>query len=240
MSIVIVVIALIIAGVLQGKVLVKNMHLRSALSDLQKYEAAFSTFKLKYQHLPGDINNAESYWGTEASLGGIGTLNGSGNGIVHLSFYGLPTREGLRVWEHLGLAGLLTDQYPGCGVTDTGVYNNTGDLVPGVNIPEISIKGIGIGISDGNNNNIYFNIGRKSTVGWVNRYPAFSTIDTKAMDLKIDDGFPTMGRFIGQNGQLGGGPITICRQSGGPSGGQYVLSAGDEERCYILYSPLIF
>jgi len=44
-----------------GRDLIKAAELRSVLRDVQGYNAAASTFLAKYDNLPGDIPNAESY-----------------------------------------------------------------------------------------------------------------------------------------------------------------------------------
>lgn len=73
LSIVFVIIGLILGGVLIGRDLIKNSENRAFISQLQSYNAAVNTFKIKYNCLPGDCNNATAYGFTN---------NGNGNGMV--------------------------------------------------------------------------------------------------------------------------------------------------------------
>jgi prepilin-type N-terminal cleavage/methylation domain-containing protein len=62
LSIVIVIIGLIVAGVVGGQRLIKNAKVLSQVSDLKKYDVAFNAFVLQYDNVPGDLRAASSYW----------------------------------------------------------------------------------------------------------------------------------------------------------------------------------
>ena len=55
LSIVIVIIGLIVAGVVGGQALVRQAKLKTIVSDYNSYEVALNTFRLEYNALPGDI-----------------------------------------------------------------------------------------------------------------------------------------------------------------------------------------
>src|SRR4051794_31617755 len=127
LSIVLVIIGLITGGIMAGRQMVRAAELRSVMSDLSKYQTTVNTFREKYQGLPGDMKNAESYWGT-ASGGcpdgagtGTQTCNGNGNNQVEGITSVADPYETFRFWQHLANAGLVEGQYT--GVTG-GASNN--------------------------------------------------------------------------------------------------------------------
>lgn len=61
LSVVIVLIGLIIAGVVGAQSLVKQGKMRAQISELQKYQVAFNTFRLEYNAIPGDFDRASQY-----------------------------------------------------------------------------------------------------------------------------------------------------------------------------------
>ena len=71
LSIVIVIIGLIVAGVVGGQTLVKQAKLRSIITDVQKTQTIINTFFLEYGAMPGDMPNASNYW--------TGAYDGDGN-----------------------------------------------------------------------------------------------------------------------------------------------------------------
>ena len=72
LSIVIVIIGLIVAGVVGGQALVRQSKLRSIITDHQKIQTSMNAFKLEYNYLPGDIPNASDYWSGEVDGDGDG------------------------------------------------------------------------------------------------------------------------------------------------------------------------
>lgn len=121
LSIVIVIIGLIIAGITAGRSLVNSSRLRSQVSDLQKYNTAFNAFVFQYNAIPGDMKNARSYWGGTVTNGnGDGRLSYDANNATNL------THENLTLFQHLSMAGLID-----------GKYNNTWAL--GVGYPKLKI-----------------------------------------------------------------------------------------------------
>lgn len=129
LSIVLVIIGLLAGGVLVGRDLIKSAQLRSVISDIDKFNAAANTFKLKYGCLPGDCRNATDFFGLFASCGawnGIDdfgsntTCNGNGNGVVTQIYPGDPLAfnhwrydESTLFWHHLMRAGLINGKYSG-------------------------------------------------------------------------------------------------------------------------------
>jgi len=97
LSIVIVIIGLIVAGVVGGKSLVESANLKRVIAETQRFKQAYNTFKLTYNYMPGDIPNATSYWSGSAD----------GNGDRYITW----SAESLRGHEQLGLSGLWPGTY---------------------------------------------------------------------------------------------------------------------------------
>ena len=55
LAIVLVIIGLIVGGVLVGQDLIKAATVRSTVTDIEKYNGAVTTFRSKYNGLPGDL-----------------------------------------------------------------------------------------------------------------------------------------------------------------------------------------
>lgn len=154
LSIVLVIIGLIVGSVLVGQDLIRAAQIRAVISDVEQYQTAALTFKLKYNCLPGDCPNATTFWGTRAvsncgasttpsSNADKATCDGNGDKII----WGAAgtqayswAREKLRFWQHLAAAELIAEDLSGIGYVADGqnilwVYS-----MPGYNAPTLSIN----------------------------------------------------------------------------------------------------
>jgi len=127
LSIVLVILGLLVGGVLAGRSLIRASELRSAIAESQRFIAATHAFRDKYTGLPGDLSNAESFWGQLASgnsacyngiATGLPTCNGDGNGYVDT--FSTRSYERYRFWHHLVNAGLVEGSYSGTWDATTG------------------------------------------------------------------------------------------------------------------------
>ena len=105
LSVVIVIIGLIVAGVVGGQSLVKSSKMNAQILDFNKFEVAYNAFKLEYDAIPGDMRNASSYW--------AGSTNGDGNGRITQDANGAfaLNHENLKFFEHLSRAKLVPETY---------------------------------------------------------------------------------------------------------------------------------
>jgi prepilin-type N-terminal cleavage/methylation domain-containing protein len=172
---------------------------------IQEYQTAYQTFRVKYNQMPGDMNNATSYWGKDnvrcpgnpgvAATGG--TCIGDGNGRVNES-----VNEIGNFWQHLGLAGMLPGTYDGIYVV--------GALSPGVSQPATPLGGGWITYSP--NATAYYGVPAATRNQMQARSNAgsvlISTADAKSIDLKVDDGIAGSGRLVSYGGA--GGTATSC------------------------------
>lgn len=138
LSIVLVILGLLAGGVLTGQSLIRAAELRSVTTEFSKYQAAVNTFRDKYFALPGDMTNAQSFWGvahataaTCITTAGTGTqtCNGNGDGIIQTS---TGSNESYRLWQHLANTGLIEGSYTG--------ISSGGSMVAGTNAPKAKMS----------------------------------------------------------------------------------------------------
>ncbi|MFM9890490.1 MAG: type II secretion system protein, partial [Rickettsiales bacterium] len=70
LSIVLVILGLLTGGILSGQSLIRAAELRSVSTEYNRYVTAVQTFRDKYFALPGDMTNAQSFWGSSANCPG--------------------------------------------------------------------------------------------------------------------------------------------------------------------------
>lgn len=144
LSIVLVILGLLTGGILAGQSLIRASELRSVSTEYQRYRAAVNTFRDKYFALPGDMTNAQSFWGiahatpatciTTASTTAL-TCNGNGDGMISPS---TGSNEYFRFWQHLANAGLIEGSYD--GITHGG---SDWSAVLGTNAPRSKLGNTG-------------------------------------------------------------------------------------------------
>lgn len=207
LSIVLVIIGLIVGGVLVGQDLINAAKIRSQISQMEKYQTAVNTFKLKYGYLPGDIPDpTASAFGFTAR--GTNAGQGDGNGLIEGTYSGAPDSNwGLIVeagetaifWTDLAAANLLDGGSftsasiicpPGCWGVFTG---NLGDYFPTGKIGNGNFISV---YSDSNKN--YFEISIITAIlgnSQITANTGLSPIQAYAIDNKLDDGLPQSGRI---------------------------------------------
>ena len=115
LSIVLVIIGLIIGGILKGQELIANAQIKNVVSQSQSYQAAFVSFRDKYNGLPGDLVNAQLLIPncTLANTCSPGATGGDGNGNIGVdvtaAFNGNVSAglENLAFWQQLAAARFI-------------------------------------------------------------------------------------------------------------------------------------
>lgn len=104
LAIVLIIIGLITGGVVGAQSLIDSAARSNLYQDVIRYETAMNAFRLEYDAIPGDFNEATAYWG--------GTVaNGNNSKKVD------TMTEALNVWEHLSRAEILPSNYDGTGTS---------------------------------------------------------------------------------------------------------------------------
>ena len=208
-SIVIVIIALIVGGILVGQDLIDTAKTRAQISQIEKYQTAIRTFQVKYDYLPGDIPDpAASQFGFTHR----GTLpgQGDGNGIIEGSHAGsndgslVDEGEQGMIWVDLTSAnGLNVNLIDGnfSSATPTSVPSTiSGQMLnnyfPVAKIGQgnyIYVFSVGFGQSSYQN---YFGIAAPVSIATqMTANPGLTVKQAYDIDKKIDDGFPQLGRI---------------------------------------------
>jgi prepilin-type N-terminal cleavage/methylation domain-containing protein len=216
MSVVLVIIALIVGGLVTATSLIEQGRYRSLMSEIDRIKNAATTFQTKYGELPGDFTQAESLWGSDASCPltpanttpKTATCNGNGTGKVGDANGGNVLQKPFRFWQQLADAGLWKGQFT--GVPSSGL---TTDLyaVVGTNIPPVSMSpDMGYFVSFyyaaaagnwffGGNYGNYIAVGEpylESCSFCYYAYPFLTAPQAFAIDSKYDDGKPATGSIM--------------------------------------------
>ena len=86
LSIVLVIIALVIGGIVLGRDLIQGSAIRATISQLNQFNAAMNTFRLKYDAMPGDMGSAKAAqfaFSTRPTSSPYGCGYGNENGIIN-------------------------------------------------------------------------------------------------------------------------------------------------------------
>ena len=230
-AIVLTVIGLIVAGVLGGQSVIRSAKIQGFIKEIRFYQDAITNFEDKYQSLPGDMPDAENYWGAYDPSDGSGTHNGDGDGKIN---------EPWMAFNHLQQAGFIDS-----GLTD---YSGGGwdweNIRLGEHFPESNIYddvGFLMCYGDEKRGHIAFH-GNFLQIGRGNkaRLPMLSPRIAKIIDENLDDGIPDSGRLVAGDAALGrpalyrsaGSGYTDCYRSNGKGGDKYNVLQRDEQ-CII-------
>ena len=198
LAIVLVIVGLITGGVIGGNNLIRAAKVQSQIKQLQSYTTAFHAFKLEYDAIPGDFDEAWSYWGTNCAPT-QGECNGNGNKSIS-GYTTNPYTEAEMFWVHLSLAGLM----------DSGGYSGQSELSN--SWPESKLNvGSKVRVVNSAHSDCAvvayasgYNIGQFFALTTYNsgasEGAAFSPRDVKKIDEKIDDGLPYFGNLYAYTG----------------------------------------
>lgn len=209
LSIVIIIIGFLIAGIAAGSSLIHQAKLNSVVTDMQSYQTAYNTFIQRYNGVPGDITNAESYFpagGATACGATAGNCDGNGDGLIDRSSSSAPN-ETQAAWKEMSLAGIIS---AGVGVVpDTILSDTVGSTVPASKITAAGYAMIGAGmrVGDGSANPVFSPWGDSATNAIFVGKPTTGEVGLAAsalkpeeafnLDRKIDDGSVSSGVFAG-------------------------------------------
>jgi prepilin-type N-terminal cleavage/methylation domain-containing protein len=193
LAIVVVVLGILVTGIIGGRSLIDSSKRQGLINDVQKYKTAFLAFKLEYDAVPGDFDEATQYFS--------GTNNGNGDDAI--SFW-----ENRFVWQHLHLGGILNKAYDcqGCSI-------GLEDL--GISLPEAPFEASGYYLVERSDKNASYRVYNNPSGHYLwlgasktdleRLYDGAVTANwAKKLDDKIDDGKPYKGSVIVSNPLRGG------------------------------------
>jgi len=180
LSIVLIIIGLLVAGVSSGTKLITQAKINRIIQDYANYDQAVSTFKATYDSWPGDY--------TEASIIWSGETNGNGDNII-------AGGESLQFWRHLYLAELVSGSYTGSNSPDFNIDKQPASLRP---LAHAALY----------NNPQYNYLGTIRTSGdsWAGVITAQKAYN---IESKMDDQNPATGKIVSFH-HVSGEPILDC------------------------------
>ncbi|MFZ4124452.1 MAG: type II secretion system protein [Rickettsiales bacterium] len=197
LSIVLVILGLLTGGILAGQSLIRASELRAVSTEYQRYIAATQTFRDKYFAIPGDFNNAVSFWGrvgggagqcatpaTDTDTG-LPTCNGDGSSRIDLG-----TSEPTRYWEHLATTGLIEGSFSGIG-TSTPVTTRS----PASKLANAWWNSTHYSINGGDANFFAQEYAHILFLSDMNGAIVLRPEEAWNIDTKLDDGRPAAGRI---------------------------------------------
>lgn len=201
LSIVLVIIGLIVAGVLVGQDLIKAAETRATVTQFEQFNSALNTFRTKYSYLPGDVRytKAAAFGLTQGPDPAVGNGDGSfqgwdGTDVLASTAANAANGAGERslFWHHLSQAGLVGGAvYDGSQAVSASNEVTFPVAKTGFNV--------GIGIYSVVNTH-YYHVGINGTDGsrdYVHNY-AMDASAAYNIDNKIDDGLPLDGIVMAQ------------------------------------------
>lgn len=251
LSVVIVIIGLLVGGILVGRDLVRSAELRATIGQIDKYNTAVQTFKLKFDAIPGDMRQAEAlsfgmYNMTAATPSGFG----DGNGLIEGGGTD-ATGEPLAFWRHLFEAGYVDGAL---GVQSNSILvQASGRVTADVTIVSQSLPGTELTpenyfITYSANGLNYFSIMPVDSITTAGAYvfntTGVSPINAFNIDVKLDDGKPNIGAIIARGisavnanptASATSGPNTCTIGTGTPDDtyNGVIATGGNDQSCGI-------
>lgn len=198
LAIVLVIIGLIVGGVLVGQDLIKAAEVRATITDIEKFNAAATTFRGKYGGLPGDLSSTAAT--AFALTGRAGTAGrGNGNGLLEggsAAAIGNATVLGMETalfWVDLNSAALIP--YGLNTATDAFAISLDNTTLPNW-LPRTRIRTSTFShvFTDAGRNYFYIsNMSATDAVGVITKAAGLSVGEAFSIDQKLDDSLPETG-----------------------------------------------
>ncbi len=227
LSIVLVIIGLIVGGILVGQTLVHSAAQRSVVTQIERFNTAVNTFRVKYNALPGDMtSDIALQFGFATRTGNTG--QGDGDGLIESGTFSSTTKmfgETAMFWSDLATASLIPGSFPSdtynASINAAWLENHDTDTLLAYLNPISDAEAFSPVIyplstflpksSFGNNN--YFTVFSANSTNYFQLTIVtginsgvysignnLSPADAYAIDAKIDDGLPGSGRLQAMEG----------------------------------------
>lgn len=203
LAIVLVIVALLVGGILTGQALVKNAEIKADVAKLEKFDTGVGAFRTKYVALPGDITPAK------ASLNGFQPRTGaqgrgdSNNLIENIPDVAPSARGGLGgetglFWRDLWESRMIGLEYNAAtdSVVDSSAFVAPATLELKDYMPYSSMRDSTFIHVNGFTGLNYYYMGAfvsGAATGEITWGDGLSSFEAQAIDMKLDDGIPTLG-----------------------------------------------
>jgi len=210
-TLVLVIVALVMGGVLGGRELIYASKIRSTINQKSSYDTAVAAFREKYDCYPGDC--------TDVAKLGLAGHNGNGDGIIY-THGGWGNMGQLSFWRQLvgagfipsgpwvnntaldgnggALPGYSTPGCPICVLHDAGGYPGAGffvsnlDALSSLNCGSTPFTTASQGVQPPNWP--AFLLTTSSMAAWASG--TVTVLDARNLDIKVDDGKPVSGEVV--------------------------------------------
>ncbi len=213
-----------------GGDLMRTSYIKEVASDAERYESLYKQFQLSYQALPGDMENASTFWPN--CRNDLAECNGNGDGNI-TSPMGDKTPEAALVWKHFSVSGMVTEQFSGDLIS--GYY------VPGATIPQAPYVDSGYLITQRVSYYLpqhqgahYLKVGKLAN--WKFEEPTVTLADAAALDSKFDDGIANSGKILSHSSSAEGCLSNYNREVLiGKQIAHYALNLEQEAFCSVYF-----
>jgi prepilin-type N-terminal cleavage/methylation domain-containing protein len=192
LSLVLLIIGLLIAGIQAGLYMVKQVELRSMMTDFYTYTTAYNNFLDKYRFPPGDLPGADGIFVAAdcADTGASCVSTSAGDGLINYSATA-AANELNRAWKHMELGKVLSTGFKKVpNSITTKIYDNA---------PSSRRSGLGyimIGGPDSSTTNPDNPFGTSSNTIFIGKQKVSDSLfngaltpeDAYNLDVKMDDG----------------------------------------------------
>jgi hypothetical protein len=240
LSIVLIIIGLLIAGITGGASLIKSSELRSIMGEARGYAVAVNSFFTQYDQYPGDAS---------VRVGSASAFDGDrDNKIEYVNDAGTPMSEGLDAWFDLKDIGAID-----LALTPITAANGaTSAKVPVTDIPGSKIKGAGWAFDyhTASLQNVVVLTGTIET--WVSGKDLVNTVapaaasdnlsteiisapDAFSIDSKIDDGKANSGNVQAINNASADATACTNRHLATSAPADYRVANGAKKTCALTF-----
>lgn len=241
LSIVLIVIGLLIAGITGGASLIKSSELRSVMGEARGYAVAVNAFYSQFNALPGDYATA------------VGAYGLAGDGDSTIEYYGNGTNpsESASAWQSLKAIGAV-DSVTAATVVAASTNPTFGTTAPSSKIKSSGwvfdyrnlIEGAGTGITAPQNvvvltSTISGTAAASSVTTLVHgtniAVAAITGPDALSIDSKIDDGGANTGKVRGVNPGVGETTTGTCYTYSATTTPATYITTGTTKTCALSY-----
>jgi len=210
LSIVLIIVGLLVAGVSAGSKLIERARISSLITKINDVKSATTTFLAAYEEPPADFSNRQSFWGTTNGANGDG--DGlieffAASGVVERNAFGDLSDANMMSMNNSYSSDAAMEQrhiFDILNISSANLYLDYGDVYHSSSAGGLSVSST--------NNHIILNGASDTGMTTVN-YGVLTPANAYSIDKKLDDGIPTSGKVRGLDGYVSSSYVTCDSSS---------------------------